>query len=245
MRMTTFLGNDGDDVGAEQPATMSRADRRSLDALFRHPISHNLAWSDVVGLFSRLGNVEQKANHEFVFQVGVETHVMRKPHSKDLTASEIMDLRHFAARAGCLPNAPSEAPAHLLAESPALLVVVDHHGAKIYHIDVAGDDVSRHVIRPYDPHHFLHHLAHKDQSRERGQRAPEEASFYEEISQALAAGGKIVVVGHGEGKSNAAHHLAEYLAAHHPETYQRIVREVVADLSGVTSSQLLVLAAGA
>jgi len=88
---------------------------------------------------------------------------------------------------------------------------VDHHGTKIFDVDVSSDDVSEHVIRPYDPHHFLHHLVHKDQSREQGQRAPEEPAYYERIADAVAPGGKIVVVGHGAGKSNAAHHLTEYL----------------------------------
>jgi hypothetical protein len=241
--MTTALLNDVGDTAADQPAAMSRADHRSLEALFRHPIAHNLAWSDVVGLFSRLGSVEEKPNHEFILQVGAKNYVMRRPHSKELTASEVMDLRHFATRAGCSPKAPTEAPAHPQSASPTILVVVDHHGAKIYHIDIAGSDVSQHAISPYDPHHFLHHLTHKDQSRERGHRAPEEASFYEQIAQAVAPGGKIVVVGHGEGKSNAAHHFVEYLAAHHTETYQRVVREMVADLSSVTTPQLLALAA--
>jgi hypothetical protein len=242
--MTAVLHEDASDTGADQPSAMSRADHRTLEALFRHPIAHNLAWSDVVALFTRLGSVEQKSNHEYTFQVGSGTYVMRRPHTKELTASEVMDLRHFATRAGCSPNAPSKAPAHQQPAPATLLVVVDHHGAKIYHIDVVAEDVSQHVIRPYDPHHFLHHLAHKDQSRERGQRAPEEASFYEQIAQAVATAGEIVVVGHGEGKSNAAHHLVEYLAAHHPETYQRIVREIVTDLSSVTTPQLLALAAG-
>jgi hypothetical protein len=107
---------------------------------------------------------------------------------------------------------------------------------------VTSDDVSRHVIRPYDPHHFLHHLVHKDQSRERGQRAPEEAAYYERIANAVALCGEIVVVGHGAGKSNAAHHLAEHLRSHHRETYQRIVREIAADLSSITNPQLLDLA---
>jgi hypothetical protein len=122
------------------------------------------------------------------------------------------------------------------------MVVVDHHGTRLFHIDVGSDDASKHVIKPYDPHHFLHHLTHKDQSRERGQRAPEEASYYEQIARAVAAGGSIVVVGHGTGHSNAAHHLVEYLRTHHSETYQRVVREVVVDLSSITSPQLLDLA---
>jgi phosphoheptose isomerase len=95
------------------------------------------------------------------------------------------------------------------------------------------------VIRPYDPHHFLHHLSHKGQSRERGQRAPEEPAFYEQIAQALALGGKIILVGHGTGKRNAAHHLADFLRSHHRETYDRVVREIVADLSSITTPQLL------
>jgi hypothetical protein len=122
------------------------------------------------------------------------------------------------------------------------MVVVDHHGARIYRIDSTPGDASKRELTPYDPHHFLHHLTHKDQSREQGQRAPEDAGFYQRIGDALAAGDRIIVVGHGTGKSNAALHLTEYLRTHHRETYQRIVREIGADLSAITTPQLLALA---
>ena len=85
-------------------------------------------------------------------------------------------------------------------------------------------------------------MTHNVQSREQGKRAPVEADFYRQIGDALAAGGRIVVVGHGIGKSNAATHLTEYLRTHHRETYQRIVHEIGADLSAVTTPELLVLA---
>jgi hypothetical protein len=58
----------------------------------------------------------------------------------------------------------------------------------------------------------------------------------------MALGDRLVVIGHGTGKSNAAHHLTEYLRSHRHETYQRVVRELVADLSNVTNPQLLDLA---
>jgi hypothetical protein len=119
---------------------------------------------------------------------------------------------------------------------------VDHHGTKIFDVDVSPADASDHVIRPYDPHHFLHHLVHKDQLREQGQRAPEESAYYEDIAAAVALAGRIVVVGHGAGKSNAAHHLSEYLKSHHREIHQRVVREIDADLSSITTPQLLCLA---
>jgi len=223
-------------------AGVTGAHRRTLEAIFRHPSAHNLEWSDLVGLIKSIGDVQEKANSEFVFEVAGKRHVVRKPHTKDLTSSEVIEVRRFLAQAGVSPERPSQPAAHPDPSAPTLLIVVDHHGAKIFHVDVASDDASEHSIKPYDPHHFLHHLAHKDQSRESGQRAPEESAYYEKIADAVALGGKIVVVGHGEGKSNAAHHLTEYLQAHHRETYQRIVREIDADLSSITTPQLLDLA---
>jgi uncharacterized hydantoinase/oxoprolinase family protein len=50
------------------------------------------------------------------------------------------------------------------------------------------------------------------------------------------------VVGHGQGKSNAAHHLIDYLQKHRRETFQRLAGEVSADLSSVSLPQLLELA---
>lgn len=215
---------------------------RTLEALFRHPVAHNLEWMDVLALIEKIGAVHQKGGDKFTFDVGGEHLLMHKPHTKDLTSSEVVDLRHFLQRAGWSPEGPSQAVANPAPAAPTLMVVVDHHGAKIYRIDMASGDAAKREITPYDPHHFLHHLTHKEQSREQGQRAPEDAGFYERIAAALATGGGIVVVGHGTGKSNAAEHLTEYLRNHHRETYQRIVRELAADLSATTTPQLLALA---
>jgi hypothetical protein len=223
-------------------ASLTGSHRRTLEAIFRHPTAHNLEWRDVVALIGTIGSAHETSNDAFAFDVAGTHHMMRKPHTKDLTGDDVIDLRHFLQTAGASPDHPSEAPVHPSPAAPDLLIVVDHHGAKIFHIDVTSDQVSDHVIRPYDPHHFLHHLVHKDQLRERGQRAPEEPAYYESIADAVALGGRIVVVGHGEGKSNAAHHLSEYLRSHHPETYTRVIAEPSVDLSAVTTPQLLDIA---
>jgi len=236
-------------VSADHPK-ISGSHRRTLDAILRHPVAHNLEWKDVVSLFEKLGAVEQKANSEFVFQVGGERLILRKPHSKDLEPAEVAELRKFVSRIDMSAQshvaqshvAPAHAAATGDAAAPNLMVVMDHHGAKIYHVDIAAADASQHEIKPYDPHHFQHHLTHKDQSREEGQRTAEDPGFYEKIAQALAGAGKIVVIGHGTGKSNAAHHLIEYLKAHHGETHQRVVSEMSAELSSVTTRQLLEMA---
>lgn len=237
--MKTAHADDDTATVAGNAASITASHRRALEAIFRHPSAHNLEWNDVVGLIGEIGEAHEKANAEFVFEVAGQRLVIRKPHTKDLTSSAVVEVRHFLVQAGFSPGLPSQPAVHPDPAAPSLLIVVDHHGAKIFHVDVTSADTAEHVIRPYDPHHFLHHLVHKDQSRERGQRAPEEPAYYEKIADAVALGGKIVVIGHGEGKSNAAHHLTEYLQSHHRETYQRIVRETVADLSSVTTAQLL------
>jgi len=210
--------------------------RRTLDALFRHPLAHNLEWRDVVALVERIGEVEEKPNREVSLHVAGVRHRMSKPHSKDLTTIEVMELRHFLTKAGWTSD-DTTAPTPIEA-SLDLVIVVDHHEAKIYRNGPAADAATGPTIRPYDPHHFLHHLTHKDQSRERGQRAPEDIGFYEEIAQAVAAADRIILVGHGAGKSNAAHHLTDYLRTHHPAIHQRILREIVTDLSSITTPQL-------
>jgi len=197
---------------------------------------------DVIALFDNIGTVHRKANSKFALELAGQHYLLQKAHTKDLTSSEVVDLRHFLERAGWSAEAPSQAAATRHVVPATLIVVVDHHGAKLYRTEPGSGEASPHKITPYDPHHFLHHLTHKDQLREEGQRAAEDPGFYRQISDALAAAGKIFVVGHGKGKSNAGRHLVEYLRVHHAETYQRVVREVEADLSAITTPQLLELA---
>jgi hypothetical protein len=220
-------------------SALSKSSRQTLDLLFAHPLARNLEWTDIAALFEKLGTVEHTANNESSIRVGTVTQKMRRPHGKDLTAEEVMELRHFLTRVGWSirqPLAPREAA--------DMLLTIAHHEARLYHMDLRPTDPADQVIKPYDPHHFLHHLAHKSQTREHGQRAAEDPSFYDRISQALAAAaphGRIVVVGHGKGHSDAAHHFIEWVHLHHPETAHRLVGEVVADLSAITPPQLLAL----
>ena len=240
--MNTPENSGGQMTGSNGRTVLHGAHLKTLEAVFRHPVAHNLEWMDVVTLMEKIGVVQRRTDDKFAFDVAGQHYVMHKPHAKELTSSEVADLRHFLQRAGWSPAGPSAATAATAPAALSLLVAVDHHGASIYRIDAASADAARLEIRPYDPHHFLHHLTHKDQSREQGQRAPEEPAFYERIAEAVATAGRIVIVGHGTGKSNAASHLMEYLRTHRRETYLRVVREIEADLSAVTTPQLLQLA---
>jgi hypothetical protein len=240
--MQSNEGDGGQGRVSQGPTAIHGAHLRTLEALFRHPTAHNLEWMDVVSLIEKIGVVQRKGNDKFTFEVSGEHYSMHKPHTKDLTGTEVVDVRHFLQRSGWTAKGQPQARAVSEPLPLTLMVVVDHHGAKIFRIDPVSGDTSKRQITPYDPHHFLHHLVHKEQSREQGQRAPEDPGFYKQIGDALSGGGRILVVGHGTGTSNTAQHLIEYLRTHHHETYQRIVREISADLSAITSPQLLALA---
>jgi len=224
-------------------AALDGSDGRTFDAIFRHPQAHNLKWSDVVALFETIGEVEHKANNEFILILGTERHSMRAPHTKDMSLPEIAGLRRFLIRSDwSAEGPPQQQPEPPADAAPNLLVVLDHHEGNIYEIEAASPGVSKLTAKPYDPHHFQHHLAHRDQSRERGQRTHEDLSFYERLSDGLTNAGKIIVMGHGKGHSNAASYLMEYLRTHRHDTYQRIVRDMEVDLSSLTLPQLLAIA---
>ncbi len=93
-------------------------------------------------------------------------------------------------------------------------------------------------IKPYDPHHFHHHLVHRKEAHYQGDRVPEESSFYEEIAQALVAAKDVVLVGHGVGKSSAVDALLSHLKAHHPDVAKRVKGVEVVDLSALSEPQI-------
>lgn len=226
--------------------TLSKSSVATLEKIYSHPLPHNLQWADVLALFAKIGTVDHKANNEYVLSIGGEHHPMRAAHGKDLRTDDVVALRHLLTRAGWSPEAaepvgPLTSSPSPHAEPPDLLVAIDHHEARIYQLDLAAADQAAHAIRPYDPHHFLHHLSHKDQPRERGQRVAEESSYYRLIAEALRLAGRIVVVGHGSGHSNAGHHLVEYLKLHHNDIFQKLSLQVDSDLSSLTPPQLLAL----
>ena len=121
-----------------------------------------------------------------------------------------------------------------------MVVAIDHHQTRLFKIQ--GTSETARTLRPYDPHHFLHHLSHRQERELRGQREAEESSYYSAIAAALAPAGRIVVLGHGTGHSNAAAHLEEVLRSKYPEIFTRVAAVRAVDLSAETEPQLLAVA---
>ncbi len=119
-----------------------------------------------------------------------------------------------------------------------MVVVIDHHVAHIYHdLEETGPE-GEVTVKPYDPFGFHHHLIHRKEAHYKGDRVPEEDSYYEEIAVDLVHAEEIILIGHGTGKSSAVGFLTEYLKTHRPEEYQRIVATEAADLSALTEPQI-------
>jgi hypothetical protein len=217
---------------------MAVDDRRTLEAIFHHPAPHNLGWMDVLRLLKHLGSADERADGKYSLTTNGNRLVLHKPHGKHLDASQVADLRHYFGLSGISPDNPYGTPPAAQSSSVDVVVLIDHHGAKLYRIHLSSDQQAESVT-PYDPHHFLHHLHHRDEMREHGQRPAEDLTFYERIAEAIRDVDRVVLLSHGTGSSNASNVLAEQLKKHHPGVYARIVRHEEVNTSAMTEAQIL------
>jgi len=216
-----------------------------LESLYQNLLNgklpHNLSWSEAVELIEHLGEVQPHGNDEFLFRVGSERAFFKRPTTYDLGLEEVSRLRKLLKEAGPglqTQGSQSEEPS----QPSRMIVVIDHHSAHVYQ-DLGGSrPADEQKVRPYDPFYFHHHLIHRKEAHYRGERVPEENSFYEEIAKDVIPASEIVIIGHATGKSSAADFLKEYLRKHHPETSERVIATETADLSPVSESEIESLA---
>lgn len=218
---------------------------KHLESLYRNLLNgklpHNLSWSEAVELIEHLGEVQPHGNDEFLFRVGGQRAFFKRPSTHDLGLEEVSRLRKLLKEAGPglqIRGSQAEDPA----QPSRMIVVIDHHAAHIYQ-DLRGSrPADEQTVRPYDPFHFHHHLIHRKEAHYRGERVPEEDSFYEEVAKDVRPANEIVLIGHTTGKSNAADFLKEYLKTHYPDISRRVVAIESADLSAVTEPEIEALA---
>ena len=203
-----------------------------LESLLAGSLPRNAHWSDVVELIKKLGEIEPHGGTEFAFKVGSQRAFFKRPSTHILDETEVSRLRRFLREAdlGAGPGKPLQ--------PLRVIVVIDHHLARVYE-GVDGNRVQREdAARPYDPHGFHRHLIHRKETHYQGQRVPEEPSFYEDLAKDLLPSQEIVLIGHGTGKSSALEFLAEYLKKHHLALYQRVIATETVDLSALTEPEI-------
>jgi hypothetical protein len=75
-----------------------------LDAIFHHPVPHNVSWMDTLHLLIHLESAEEKADGKYSLTIRGRHLIFHKPHGKHLDAREITELRHYLASAGVSPH---------------------------------------------------------------------------------------------------------------------------------------------
>jgi hypothetical protein len=82
------------------PVHISGHHRDTLLQIFQHPTSHNVEWHDVISLLETVGSIEQRHDDMFVFRIGEEREVLRRPKEKDMDTQQLVDLRRMLTSAG-------------------------------------------------------------------------------------------------------------------------------------------------
>jgi hypothetical protein len=206
------------------------------ETLLHGRLPRNLHWTAALELIASIGRAEPTSGDEFAFVVGTQREFFKRPHGSELGVEEVSRLRR-------LLKAASHESAPIGLVSPGrMVVVIDHHAAHIFR-DLSGSRPQEgSTIEPYDPHHFHHHLVHRKEAHYRGDRVPEEASFYEEVAKELMPALEIVLIGHGSGKSSAVDALVEHLKKHRPDVFRHVIATEIADLSALTAPDVEAIA---
>jgi hypothetical protein len=74
--------------------------RSTAEAIFSHPVSHNVEWRDVLSLLEAIGEVTEEHNGKFKVAVGGEIETLHRPSGKDVDEQMVVDLRRMLGAAG-------------------------------------------------------------------------------------------------------------------------------------------------
>ena len=122
---------------------------------------------------------------------------------------------------------------------PNIIVAINLAGAKVFGVQHTRAGASAAEIGPAPPQ--LHELNPAAHDADREETYPQDTAFIEQVTVACKSANRIVLIGHGKGQSNKAHHLSTYLATHHPEVAARLLPALTADLSHIIDGQLIEL----
>jgi hypothetical protein len=81
--------------------------RDTLAQVFRHPLSHNIEWHDVISLLESVGEAKETHKGHLLVTVDGETETF-EPRHKDIDAEQLALLRKLLKKAGYGPEGVSE-----------------------------------------------------------------------------------------------------------------------------------------
>jgi hypothetical protein len=82
------------------PEHLNSHHRDTLQQIFQEKTNYNVEWHDVMSLLEAVGSIEQQHDDMFLFRIGEETEVLRRPSEKDIDGQQLVDLRRILTSAG-------------------------------------------------------------------------------------------------------------------------------------------------
>ncbi len=78
--------------------------RATLEKIFRHPVSHNIQWHDVLSLLEAVATVDHEHDSRYRVTLGSETETFDAPRKHDIDEQMVVDLRRMLKGAGIAPD---------------------------------------------------------------------------------------------------------------------------------------------
>jgi len=227
---------------------MKNHHRRTLEALFSHPLQHGVRSAKVEALFRALGaEVTPLDDRRLRLRMpnGAETWIrsgcaVRQP---DLDAESLMRVRRFLEEAGVNPAHPepdADAASPRGDQSHRLVLHLNHHHTDVFRLE--GEQVEHAVLRPHGIWGTEQNLTHRHDRDQAGQRAPLDADYLARITAAMADADAVLLLGHGTGESDMRQVLLHHLQTHRRDLLERIVGIETLDDGGLSDAELVAIA---
>ncbi len=121
-----------------------------------------------------------------------------------------------------------------------VVAVIDFHETIIYLTDAPAGQRPERLVATDPRGHF--HQVHHHAGNPSGTYEDDSSAYWQELTDALAPAGAILLLGHGSGKANASHRWVAYVEQHHKEVAAKVVADVRVDIDHLEMKQVLGLA---
>lgn len=203
----------------------------TLQQLFAHPVARNIEWSELIPALADAGDLQTEKNGNYRLTRGDHTLVF-EARGKEVDIEEVLKLRHFLESSEVSKtNDPDLAD--------AVIIAVDHHKAAVYRNFGTGFEKAMSLHADLTEERMLH--SHPTSAPFHEQHPLPETDYYESLVKEIAKSGRVVILSHGTGTSNAGLQLMEVLGKKHSELVARVVAVKDCDLEAMSDPELIKL----
>ena len=224
---------------------MKKQHAHTLEAVFHHPLRHDVRMSDVETMLVDLeAHVEHLSDHRLKLQLAsgetMVLHAAAGQHHPLLDADGVLRLRRFLEEAGVTPEHPDTQQPHPRGEQAKRLVIhLDHRGAHLWWLE--DDTVETSALHPNGLWSSHQRLSHRHDRDIAGQRAPLDHEYLDQLKEEALKAERILLLGHGHGQSNLRELLRKHILKHTQETRKQI-ETINIDDTAHSDAELLAIA---